>query len=292
MPDTNPLARAAFHTVGGIRVTTVADGERRFPLPDGLVVNASRADVSAALAAAGLKADEMVVYFNPVVIDTGAGRALVDTGFGAAAGQAPGATAGLLLQSLQAAGIDPGSIDTVVISHFHGDHVAGLVAPGGGPAFPNARVLAPAPEWAFWMDDDNMKAADGRVAETFQSNREVFAVVRDKVSQFAWGDEILPGVTAEGTPGHTPGHTSFHVRSGGQSLLIQSDVTNNPALFVVHPGWHVAFDLDAQQAEATRRRVYDRAAAERVPVQGFHYPFPSRGMVEKDGEGYRLVPME
>ena len=290
MPSTNPLARAASHDVGGIRVTTVADGERRFPLPDGLVVNASRADVSAALAAAGGKPDEMAVYFNPVVIDTGSGRALVDTGFGSAAGEAPNATTGLLLQSLEAAGIDPGSIDTVVISHFHGDHVAGLVTPSGAPAFPRARVLVPAPEWAFWMDDDKMKAADGRTAETFKANRDVFGALMD-VTKFAWGDEILPGVTAEGTPGHTPGHTSFTVRSGGQSLFIQSDVSNIPALFLVHPGWHVAFDQNAAEAEATRRRVYDRVVAERVPVQGFHFPFPSRGVVEKDGEGYRLVPV-
>ena len=291
MPSTNPLVRAASHDVGGIRVTTVADGERRFPLPDGLVANASHSDVSAALAAAGLKPDELAVYFNPVVIDTGAGRALVDTGFGAAAGEAPGATTGLLLRSLGAAGIDPDSIDAVVISHFHGDHVAGLATPSGAPAFPRARVLVPAPEWAFWMDDDAMKAAEGRIAETFKSNRDVFAAVKDKVSQFAWGDEILPGVTAEGTPGHTPGHTSFLVRSGGQSLFIQSDVTNNPALFLVHPEWHVGFDQNGPEAERTRRRVYDRMAAERVPVQGFHFPFPARGVVEKDGAGYRLVPM-
>ncbi len=286
------LARAASHQVGGIRVTTVADGVRRFALPDGLVVNASKADVSAALAAAGLDPDEMTIHFNPIVIDTAGARALVDTGFGAAAGQAPDATTGLLLRSLAAAGIDPGSIDTVVISHFHGDHVAGLVAPDGGPAFPGARVLVPGPEWQFWMDDGKMKAADGRVAETFESNRKVFATVGDKVSQFAWGDEILPGVVAEGTPGHTPGHTSFHVRSGGQSLFVQSDVTNNPALFVVHPEWRVGFDMDGPQAVTTRRRVYDRAAQEKVPVQGFHYPFPGRGLIEKDGEGYRLVPID
>ena len=287
------LARAAHHQVGAIRVTTVADGLRRMPVPDGLVTNATKAEVSAALAQAGLPPDELVIHFNPVVIDTAGGRALVDTGFGAAAGQAPGATTGLLLQSLEQAGIDPDSIDTVVISHFHGDHVGGLVTPEGGPAFPRARVLVPAPEWAFWMDDAAMKAAEGtRTADTFALNRTVFAAVADQVSQYGWGEEVLPGVVAEGTPGHTSGHTSFHVRSGGQSLFVQSDVTNNPALFVTHPGWRVAFDTDGAQAEATRRRVYDRAVAERTPVQGFHFPFPSRGMIEVDGEGYRLVPID
>lgn len=289
MPD---LAQAASHQVGGIRVITVADGQSTFPLPDGLVVNASKAEVSAALAASGLDPDNLTIHFNPVVIETSAGRALVDTGFGPAAGQAPGATTGLLLKSLAAAGIDPASIDSVVISHFHGDHVAGLVGPDGGPAFPGARILVPAPEWAFWMDDAQMKAATGMVAQAFATNREVFGAVKDKVSQFAWGDEILPGVTAEGTPGHTPGHTSFTVRDGGQALFIQSDVTNNPAIFVVHPDWMVGFDQNGPEAVATRRRVYDRAAAEKVPVQGFHFPFPSRGAIEKAGDGYRLVPMD
>lgn len=287
------LARAASRAVGGIRVTTVADGLRRFPLPDGLVVNAPREAVSAALAAGGLPPEEMTIHFNPVVIDTSAGRALVDTGFGAAAGLAPDATTGLLARSMAAAGIDPDSIDTVVISHFHGDHVNGLLAPDGTPAFPRARVLVPAPEWAFWMDDARMQAAAaGRMADAFAANRRVFAAVAEQVVQFGWGDEILPGVVAEGAPGHTPGHTAFHVRDGGQALFIQSDVTNNPVLFVVHPEWQVGFDMAGDEAVRTRRRVYDRAVQEGVPVQGFHFPFPGRGVIEAAGEGYRLVPTE
>lgn len=278
-------ARAAPHGVGDIRVVTVADGVRRFPLPDGFITNAGPDAINGALRAAGLPQGEITTPFNPVVVETAGRRALIDTGNGSAAGRGPDATNGLLLRSLAAAGIEPGSVDTLVISHFHGDHVNGIAD------FPGARVLVPKPEWDFWMDDAAMAAAPpGRMAQLFEANRKVFAACRDRVGFYEWGEAVLPGVTAEGTPGHSAGHTSFTVESGGERLFIQSDVTNQPALFVAHPGWHAAFDADPVQAEATRRRVLDRAAAGRVLVQGFHFPFPSRGFIEKQGDGYRLVP--
>ena len=282
MPD---LARSAQRQVGGIRVTTVADGVRRFPLPDGFVTNADRTQVNAALRAAGLPGDEITTPFNPVVIETGGRRVLIDTGNGSAAGRTPNASNGLLLQSLAGAGIDPASIDTVVISHFHGDHVAGL------PDFPSARILVPRIEWDYWMDDAAMAAAPpGRVAQLFEANRRAFGALHGRVEFYDWEDEVLPGVVAQGTPGHTVGHTSFLVRSANEQLFIQSDVTNQPALFVANPHWHAAFDADGPLAETTRRRVLDDAAAQRLLVQGFHFPFPSRGFIEKQGSGYRLVP--
>ena len=242
-------------------------------------------EINAALRAAGLPEDEITTPFNPVVVEIDGRRALIDTGNGSVAGEAAGASNGLLLQSLSGAGIDPASIDMVVISHFHGDHVAGL------PDFPLARVLVPKVEWDYWMDDAAMAAAPpGRMAQLFEANRRAFDPLRDRVEFYVWGEEVLPGVTAEGTPGHSAGHTSFLVQSASDRLFIQSDVTNQPALFVDNPHWHAAFDADGPQAEATRRRVLDRAVVERLLVQGFHFPFPSRGFIEKQGRGYRLVP--
>ena len=100
----------------------------------------------------------------------------------------------------------------------------------------------------------------------------------------------MPGITSIAAPGHTPGHTAFAVASGNSKVLIQSDVTNHPALFVANPGWHLMFDQDPAMAEATRRKVYDMLVADKMRVQGYHYPFPANGFVEKDGNGYRLVP--
>ncbi len=283
---TMPGPGFAPHQVGRIRVVTVADGVRRFPIPDGFVLNAGTEAVNAALHDAGLPENEITTPFNPVLVETAGRRALIDTGNGAAAGNAPGATNGLLLRSLAAGGVDPASVDTVILSHFHGDHVMGL------PDLPAARILVPRPEWDFWMDDAAMAAAPpGRMATLFAANRRIFEPLRDRVEFYDWGDEVLPGVTAEGTPGHSAGHTSFGVESEGERLFIQSDVTNQPALFVVHPEWHAAFDADGAEAEATRRRVLDRAADERLLVQGFHFPFPSRGYIARTATGYRFDPI-
>ncbi len=277
--------------VGDIRVTTVADGFRQFPLPEGLVLNASTDEINAALVAAGLQAGQLTIHFNPVVISTGKHCALVDTGNGIAAGQAAGSTVGQMLASQEAAGIPLESIDTVIISHFHGDHMAGLVTPEGRSAFPNARILVPEPEWAFWMDDAKMEAA-GPLAQNFEACRKIFGAVASQVSQYRWGEEVIPGVKAVGTPGHTPGHTSFMVESDGHRLFIFSDVTNNPALFVTHPGWQLRFDQDPNQAEATRRKTLEMLADGKIVVQGFHFPFPGRAFIEKDGDGYRTLPSD
>jgi glyoxylase-like metal-dependent hydrolase (beta-lactamase superfamily II) len=118
----------------------------------------------------------------------------------------------------------------------------------------------------------------------------VFAGLADRVAKYEWGQEVVPGVTAIETPGHTPGHTSFAVQSGPARVLIQSDVTNIPALFVRHPDWHVMYDVEPDLASRTRHRFFDMASAEKALIVGFHFPFPSLGQIERDGAGYRLVP--
>jgi glyoxylase-like metal-dependent hydrolase (beta-lactamase superfamily II) len=112
------------------------------------------------------------------------------------------------------------------------------------------------------------------------------------VTQYEAGKEISPGITAVASPGHTPGHTSHVVASGSARVLIQADLTAGPAfVFVVNPGWHAIFDTDGALAEQSRRRLYDMAGADKMLVQGYHFPFPSSGHVVKEGNGYRLVPV-
>jgi glyoxylase-like metal-dependent hydrolase (beta-lactamase superfamily II) len=180
----------------------------------------------------------------------------------------------------------------VVISHFHTDHVNGLVTAEGKPAFPNAEVLVPAVEWRFWSDDGEMSRAKGeRMVGLFKNNRNIFETgLKNNVTPYEWNREIAPGLTSVETIGHTPGHTSYVLSSGSGKVFIQSDVTNNPSLFATHPGWHAAFDQDGELAEKTRRRIYDMVVAEKLQLQGFHYPFPGLGNVVKDGDGYRVVP--
>lgn len=291
-PTGSPKADFARRKVGDITVTTLLDGWRTVPLAENFVRNASSDQVNDALEAAGMPRGQMTIHFNPVLIETAGKRVLIDTGHGEKANQAEGSTIGFTLRSLDAAGIAPDSIELVIISHCHGDHVNGLLRADGSPAYPNAEITVSEPEWSYWMDDAEMERAQGRISEIFEINRKAFAPVKERVRTHQDGEKIVPGITAVFTPGHTIGHTSYKISSGGETLFVQADVTNNPALFVRNPGWRAAFDQFPEQAEATRRRIYDMLADERIPVQGFHYPFPSRAMVDKDGDRYRVAPID
>jgi glyoxylase-like metal-dependent hydrolase (beta-lactamase superfamily II) len=280
------------YKVGEAQVNVISDGVSTFPLGDTLVLNAKKDEVSAALDKAFLPKDKMSVHFSPLVINTGGKLVVIDTGNGPAAFASSKGNVGQFASNLTAAGFDPKNIDMVVISHFHGDHVNGLLTADGAAAFPNAEVLVPATEWKFWMDDGEMSRATGdRMTGLFKNNRRVFeAGLKKKVTPYEWGKDVAPGLLAVDSTGHTPGHTSYVLSSGSDKVFIQSDVTNHPALFVANPGWHLMFDQDPALAEKTRRKVYDMLVADRMRVQGFHYPFPANGYVEKDGNGYRLVP--
>jgi glyoxylase-like metal-dependent hydrolase (beta-lactamase superfamily II) len=273
--------------LGDFEITVVSDGARAIPLPATFVRNVSNAEVLAAAEAAYMPKGSIVAPFNPMVVNTGAKLVLIDTGYGPGIGP----TVGLLPATLAAAGIDPKAIDIVLISHMHGDHILGLKTPDGALAFPNAEIKVPSVDWAFWMNDDNMsKAPEGFAKTSFGFNRKVFSNLADKVTRYEWGREVAPGIMAVETSGHTPGHTSFVIASGSGQLFFQGDVTNVPELFLRNPDWQVMFDHEPDKAVQTRRRIFDMAAADRLLVSGYHFPFPGLGYIEKAGTGYRLVP--
>ena len=151
--------------------------------------------------------------------------------------------------------------------------------------------MVPAAEWKYFTDDGEMsKAAGNALVEGAHKNvRRVFDALGRKVTQYEPGKELVPGITSMATYGHTPGHTAHVIASGNAKVLVQGDVSNTP-MFVQNPGWHIQFDMDGPAAEATRRKLYDMLAAEKMMIQGFHYPFPSLGYIEKAGTGYRVVP--
>jgi glyoxylase-like metal-dependent hydrolase (beta-lactamase superfamily II) len=291
-PPTGKQAPGFYrYKVGDIEVTVVTDGANTFPIPDRFVLNASKEEVSAALAAAHRDKDKLTIPYSPIVRNTGGKLVVIDTGQGEAAFERTKGAAGQFQRNLAAAGLDRSAVDIVVISHFHGDHVNGLLMADNKPAFPNAEVLVPKTEWAFWTDDSEMsRAPAGRMQDLFRNNRRVFDALSRKVTPYDWGKEVAPGVTAVATVGHTPGHTSYVVASGSDRVYVQSDVTNIPVLFARHPGWHAGFDQDPKLAEETRRKVYDMLVAEKLPIQGFHYPFPGLAHLEKTAEGYREIP--
>ena len=280
------------YKVGSTEITAVTDGRNTFKFPDTFVLNAKRDQVNEALAAAYMEKDVMTIPYTPIVVNTGSKLVVMDTGTGEANFDRSKGVGGQFHSNLKAAGYDRTAVDMVIISHFHGDHINGLIKPDGSPSFPNAEILVPAAEWKYFMDDAEMgKQTTERMKGVFAGARTVFDKLNRKVTPYEAGKELAPGITSVSTPGHTPGHMSHVVSSGGKSVYVQADVTNHPALFARNPGWHAFFDQDAAMAEATRRKVYDMLAADKMMVQGFHYPFPAVAYVEKAGSGYREIPV-
>ncbi|MGA2057320.1 MAG: MBL fold metallo-hydrolase [Bradyrhizobium sp.] len=280
------------YKVGSIECTSINDGARSFPLPDKWVTNVSTDAALAAAEAAYMPKGMVTVPFNPQLINTGGKLVLLDCGNGISAFEPTKGQAGRMMQNLAAAGVDPKNVDMVIMSHLHPDHTNGIRAADGSMAFPHAEILVPAKDWEFWMSDENAaKAQSSEMMKNYFANvKKIYAGIESKVTRYDWDKEIAPGITSIAAPGHTPGHTAFAVASGGSKVLIQSDVTNIPEFFLRNPDWHVAYDTDPELAQKTRHKFYDMASAEKATVIGFHFPFPAIGHVEKDGNGYRLIP--
>src|SRR5215204_7610645 len=219
------------YKVGDIEVTAIHDGFARRPL-EGFVRNADLSDVQKA-ADAFLPADALPIPYTTLALRTGDRLVLIDTGNGDSG--AP--TTGRWMANFRAAGFDLAQVNTIVISHFHGDHINGLRLKDGTAVFPNAEVMAPAPEWSFWMDDSRMNQAPEAMKGAFQGVRRVFGPIAGNAKRYEMDKEVVPGLTAVAAPGHTPGHTAYMLSSGNDRLMIMSDVTNHPALFVRNPDW-------------------------------------------------------
>ncbi len=280
------------YKVGSYECTSINDGARSFPLPDTFVKNVPKEKALEAAEAAYMPKGMVTVPFNPQLINTGSKLVLIDAGNGVANFEPTKGAVGRTLQNLAAAGVDPKSIDVVLLSHLHPDHTNGIRAADGSMAFPNAEIMVPTTDWAFWTSDENAaKAQSNEMMKNYFANvKKTFAGIESKLTKYDWGKEVAPGITSIEAPGHTPGHSAFAIASGGSKVLIQSDVTNIPEFFLRNPDWHVAYDVDPEMAQKTRHKFYDMAAAEKATVVGFHFTFPCIGHVEKDGAGYRLIP--
>ena len=276
------------YKIGTFELTALYDGIWYRPITDKFIRNAPFAEVEHALADAFMPADKLATPFTTLVVNTGKKLVLIDTGTG---GQiAP--SAGALRENLTAAGIDPKAVDLIVISHFHPDHINGIKDKDNDVVFPNAEIMVPAAEWNFWMDDANMNAAPAEQKLTFRNQRRIFSDIARRVTRFTPGAEVAPGILTLAAPGHTPGHTVCSIHSGDQSLLVLGDTAQHPAVFARHPDWQAAFDIDGDAAVATRKKLFDRAAADRMLVTGYHFPFPACGHLVKTASGYEHVPVE
>jgi glyoxylase-like metal-dependent hydrolase (beta-lactamase superfamily II) len=285
-PAGKPAAGVYRFKVGSYELTAIYDGVWHRDVDASFVRNAPFPEVQQALNEAYMPAGKISIPFTTLAVNTGSKLIMIDTGTG---GQlAPTAAAGA--SNLAAAGIDPKTVDTILISHFHPDHINGIKTKDNVLVFPNAEINVPAPEWAFWMDDARMNAAPEAARGAFRNARRVFGDIAANVKRFEPGKEVAPGITSIAAHGHTPGHTVFAISSGSASMLVLGDTTNHPALFVRNPDWQAVFDMDGNMAAEGRKKLLDRAAADRMLVQGYHFPFPASGHIARRGSGYEFVP--
>lgn len=274
-----------FHVMLGVfEVTALSDGRRASTNPEKTYgINQDPKDVAELLDENLLPTDRFVNGFTPVLIKTANDLILFDTGLGAAArktGQ------GKLRASLEASGYKPEDVTLVVLTHFHGDHIGGLME-DGKPSFPNARYAFGKKEFDFWTNPARLESPQKNNAALVATNVKPLV---DKATFLEDQDEVVPGIQAMAAYGHTPGHLIFRVTSDGKSLVLTGDTANHFVLSVQRPEWHVAFDMDKEMAAETRKRVFELLANERLPFIGYHMPFPSLAYLQKNGDSYRFVP--
>jgi len=277
--------------IGNFECMAVSDGTLTYTPPATfLFVNAPRERLEQALREHNLQPEQWLEWTSPyicLVVNTGEHRVLVDTG---ADGLGP--NTGKLLQNLQAEGIAPEDIDTVILTHGHPDHIGGNTDAEGKPAFPNARFVMWKDEWDFWTSERAELELDEHVREVLlKFARKSLPPIQSQLDLIDHETEIVPGIKAVAAPGHTPGHMALAIASGGEQLLYISDAVLHP-IHLEQPEWYAAVDFAPEQVVATRHRLLNRAAGEKALVLAFHFPFPGLGHIVQKEEAWQWQPIE
>jgi glyoxylase-like metal-dependent hydrolase (beta-lactamase superfamily II) len=283
-----PASPFKKYRIGDIEVISLYDGVWEKAHDENFIKGADVEQTKAALKAGGLTDAHVPITFTIIAVNTGGRLVLIDSGTGG--GQAGGPKAGLLAQSMAAAGLDPKAVKTIVVSHFHGDHISGLMAKEtNAQMFPEAEIIVPAAEYKWWMQPvDSIPQPRRALAQRVQATFPTWK----NIKQVDGEAELVPGMRAIPAHGHTQGHTAHLISSGGKQLLVTADAAVLPALFARNPQWRPAFDHVPDQAVETRKKLFERAVEDKAMIAGYHWGLPNVGTIAKDGNGYAFTPAD
>lgn len=268
--------------IGDVLVTALNDGTLDLPLG---AMHGIEPEAASALLQEAFRAPSPRSSINAFLIQGNGATILIDTGAGGTMGPA----SGHLQARLAAAGVAPGDVDTIVMTHLHPDHTGGLTSPAGTAVFSKAELVVPQGEADFWLNEAVAAAAPDENKAYFAGAQAAVAPYRSRMRLLADTD-VTPGLRAHPLPGHTPGHTGYLVTSGGAALLIWGDLFHVQDVQSRRPEVGMVFDTDPDEATRSRLRVLDMAARDRLMVAGMHLHFPAFSHVQKLSEGYALVP--
>lgn len=294
-PRTLPPGWTRFRH-GDFVCTVVSDGLLEMGPARDNFPSADPAELDGLLTANYLPVDNVRLNQNLLIVDTGEKTILFDTGVGINAefGRATfGPGTGRAIPNMRAAGIDPADIDIVALTHGHPDHCWGLVDDDDNKLYPNAELVISAAEFAYWTDLSRVDTApEGLGKDQFRGAHKNLMAYHDRLRLLDDGDEVIAGITAIATPGHSPGHLVYRIASGPETMICWGDLCHHQVLLLKRPQWSFVFDDDPPAATRQRTRVYDLVDTGRLGVFAYHFPFPGLGHLVRDGDGYSWVPAE
>jgi glyoxylase-like metal-dependent hydrolase (beta-lactamase superfamily II) len=275
--------------LGQFEMTALYDG--RIELDAQLLKNVQPGDLDRLLKRFFVGNPKMATSVNAYLINTGPHLVLVDAG----AGKLFGDSLGHIAENIKAAGYDPSQVDTILITHMHGDHIGGLNDAEGKPVYPNANIFVAKAESDFWLSEEKAEKAPEEQKRFFNMARDISSqyLANGKWQTFVPRGELVPGIRAIDVKGHTPGHTAYVVGSDKQKLVIWGDVIHAYAVQFAKPSTSIDFDIDQKKAVITRCALMKTIAADGSLVAGMHLPFPGIGHILAEGQGsYAWVPIE
>ncbi|MCG7362494.1 MBL fold metallo-hydrolase [Roseomonas sp. ACRSG] len=288
-PFRNDLPPAWYRfRLGEYEATVVSDGRLPLGKPEPAFPASPPNEIVSLLQNNFLPPDAATLEQNALILNTGKQLILFDTGMGDSMGDDSkmfGPTTGRLLANMRASGIEPEQIDLVILSHAHSDHCWALVNAEGRRNFPNAQVAVSEADLRYWTDDGN-KRGPAFMTTFIDGAKKNLSAYRDRMMMVRDGAEVVPGITALSTPGHTVGHHCYAITSAGQTMVYTGDLAHHHILLLQRPLWEFSFDTDPKQSAQTRSRMLDRLATDKHLVLSYHFPWPGLGHVVRDGNAY------